>query len=443
MRTNLTVAEAQDLILWPMRTNLTVAEAQDLILASVSSLHRESLPVAEAHGRVLAEDVSSSRMLPPADCSAMDGYAVCAAATVAATAQTPTELPVAFEVAAGGEAARPLEPGEAARIFTGAPIPDGADSVVMQEHVEARDGGVRIPRPVGEGDHVRRAGEDLNIGDRVLALGSELRAPQIGLLASLGRSVVSVYQRPRVAILSSGDELIEPDGDVAGGRIVSSNSYTLSAQCREAGADPIYLGIARDRPEDLEAHLRAGLVADCIVTSAGVSVGDHDHVKNVLSKLGCELSFWGVQMKPGHPMAFGRFARGVAPDGAGPFVFGLPGNPVSAAVTFEQFVRPALRKMMGHKACYRPTIRARLQSPLTKRAGRLSFVRVGLERKGEVVWASSTGNQSSGVFRSMSLAQGLLVFASSATEMAEGDEVTVQIVDESYFTGTDRGFEGD
>lgn len=425
-----------------MQTNLTVAEAQDNIFEEVSPLGAETVAVVSAQGRVLAEEVLSRRVLPPSDCSAMDGYAVHSAATRNASQAAPAELPVVFEVAAGGVADCPLKEGEAARIFTGAPVPPGADAVIMQEHVETLGEFVRISGPVAAGDHIRRMGEDLQIGDRVLAEGAEVRAPVIGLLASLGRTVISVYRRPRVAILSSGDELVEPDAEIEGGRIVSSNSYTLAAQCREIGAEPIYLGIARDRPEDLEAHVRAGLAADCIVTSAGVSVGDHDHVKSVLSKLGCEIRFWGVQMKPGHPMVFGRFPRGPAPGMGGPFIFGLPGNPVSAAVTFEQFVRPALRKMMGFKNLYRPTLRARLRTPLRKRAGRLTFVRVELERRDGEIWASSTGNQSSGVFRSMTLAQGLLVFPGPESELAQGDEVTVQIVDEGFFSGTERGFEG-
>lgn len=425
-----------------MQRNLTVAEAQDAIAEAVSPLTAETLSVALAQGRVLAEDILSTRVLPPADVSAMDGYALHSAATRAASKVAPVVLPVAFEVAAGGVARCSLEQGEAARIFTGAPVPPGADAVIMQERVEVDGESVRISVPVAPGDHIRRVGEDLQIGDRVLAMGSEVRAPVIGLLASLGRTVISVFRRPRVAILSSGDELVEPDGEIEGGRIVSSNSYTISAQCREVGAEPIYLGIARDRPEDLEAHLRAALAADCIVTSAGVSVGDHDHVKGVLAKLGCEINFWGVKMKPGHPMVFGRFPSGPVPDMGGPFIFGLPGNPVSAAVTFEQFVRPALRRMMGFENCYRPTLRARVRTPLRKRPGRLSFVRVKLERSGGEIWASSTGNQSSGVFRSMTLAQGLLVFPGPESELAEGDEATVQIVDEGFFSGTDRGFEG-
>ena len=350
-------------------------------------------------------------------------------------------MPQVFEVAAGWEAPCDLEPGQVARIFTGAPLPAGADSVVKQEDVERQQDSIILRAPVPFGEHVRKAGEDLDLGARVLEAGSEIRPPQIGLLASLGRLVVAVHQRPRVAILSSGDELVEPDQDIAGGRIVSSNSYTLSAQCREMGVDPIYLGISKDRPEDLEAHVRAGLMADCIVTSAGVSVGDHDHVKGVLEKLGCELIFWGVKMKPGHPLAFGRFGGDPVTGRRGPFVFGLPGNPVSAAVTFEQFVRPALRKMMGHRACFRPTLTARLSTPLQKNPGRLNFVRVQLERRDGEIWASSTGNQSSGVFRSMALAHGLLVFPAEASEMVAGQEVVVQVVDDAFFAGEDRGFD--
>jgi molybdopterin molybdotransferase len=178
------------------------------------------------------------------------------------------------------------------------------------------------------------------------------------------------------------------------------------------------------------------------VTSAGVSVGDHDHVKDVLAKLGCEIRFWGVQMKPGHPMVFGRFDLGPAVGIPGPFVFGLPGNPVSAAVTFEQFVRPALRKMSGFRECFRPTVQARVRTTLRKQPGRLNFIRVSLEIEDGEIWASSTGNQSSGVFRSMSEAQGVLVFPGAETELSEGDEVTVQVIDDGFFAGAERGFEG-
>ncbi len=284
-------------------------------------------------------------------------------------------------------------------------------------------------------ENVRSAGEDVREGEEVLAAGTVLGPAQLGILASLGRSIVAVHQRPRVAILSGGDELVEPDGAIAGGRIVSSNSYSIAAQCHELGAEPIYLGIARDTPDDLERRIRTGLRADLLVSSAGVSVGDRDYVRAVLEKLGCTWVFWGVRIKPGYPLAFGRFA-----DDRGPLVFGLPGNPVSAMVTFEQFVRPALRKMTGHRAWFRPLIQARLAESLHKQAGRLHFVRVRLERRGGEVVARSTGSQSSGVLRSMTEAQGLLVFPADATELREGDTASVQVLDAAFLASPNPGF---
>ena len=413
-----------------MREGLTVPEAQEAILDATPVLSPETVSTAAAVGRVLAAEVISGRTLPPADCSAMDGYAVRRDDLRGASAEAPVSLPLAYEVAAGGQAPRTLAAGEAARIFTGAPVPPGADTVVRQEDTEATGGDVRFLVEPRMRDHIRDAGEDVAEGDVVLAPGHVVRSAEIGLLASLGRSVVQVHQRPRVAILSGGDELVEPDGDITGGRIVSSNSYTLSVQAAEAGGEPVYLGIARDRPEELERFLRAGMRADCIVTSAGVSVGDHDYVRPVLEKLGCRLHFWGVKMKPGFPLAFGAF------EGAGdrgPLVFGLPGNPVSASVTFEQFVRPALRKMTGHRACFRATVTARLEGKLDKKPGRLHFVRVHLRREAGELVASSTGNQSSGVMRSLTLAQGLLVFPADATTLRDGEAVRVQVLDDTVF----------
>ena len=417
-----------------MREGLSVGEAQDRILEATPRLGDETIPAFEAAGRVLAEPIDSTRRHPPADSSAMDGYALRREDVSKASAESPVSLPVVFEVPAGGHGARPLAPGEAARIFTGAPLPEGADAVVRQEDTRAGKGRVEIRVSPSPGEHVRRAGEDFEAGDRLIEAGVVLGPAHLGVLASIGRSMVAVHQQPSVALLSSGDELVEPDRPVDGGRIVSSNSYTLAAQCREVGARPIYLGIARDEPRSIEKRLRAGLRADVIVSSAGVSVGDHDHVRGVLERIGCRLRFWGVRMKPGYPLAFGVI------EATGTLVFGLPGNPVSAAVTFEEFVRPALRKMMGHRSLFRPVVRARLAESLHKKAGRLHFVRVRLESRDGEVWARATGNQSSGVLTSLIRGEGLAIFPAESETLVAGSEVHVQILDMGFFDRADRGF---
>jgi molybdopterin molybdotransferase len=407
-----------------MRTGIEVDEARRLVLEGAAPLPPEVVACGEALGRVLAAAVRANRTLPPADCSAMDGYAVRADDLAQASRAAPRRLRVAFEVAAGGRAERALGPGEVARIFTGAALSAGADSVVMQEEAEADGTEVAFFAAPARGEHVRLAGEDVKDGEAVLAPGTRLGPAQLGVLASLGKSVVRVHRRPRVAILSGGDELVEPDEDVAGGRIVASNAYSLAAQCAEAGAIATNLGIARDSRAELERALAAGLGADVLVSSAGASVGDHDHVRPVLEKLGCRLVFWGVQMKPGYPLTFGRFE-----DGRGPLVFGLPGNPVSAMVTFELFVRPLLLRLLGRRVLKRPVVRAVLSETLRKRPGRLHFVRVTLAREGERLLARSTGNQSSGVLRSMAEAQGLLEFPAAAAELAAGATADVHVLD--------------
>ncbi len=418
-----------------MRRDLTPGEALQTVLERTPVLGSETVALPEARGRILAEPIDSSRRIPPADNSAMDGYALRRADAEGAGAEAPIELPVAFEVPAGAATLPAVEPGQAARILTGAPLPPGADTVVRQEDTERVGDRVAIRVEPGAGENVRRAGEDLNVGDRVLAPGCRIGAAEIGMLSALGRGFVPVVQRPRVAILSGGDELVEPDGDITGGRIVSSNSYSIAAACHEIGALPCYLGIARDTPEDLESHFRAGLGADVLVSSAGVSVGDRDYVRSVLEKLGCALVFWGVKMKPGYPLAFGDF-----PDAHGPRVFGLPGNPVSAMMTFEQFVRPALLRMQGHRRLHRPQLEVRLGERLAKKPGRLHFVRVTLAREGDDVVARSTGNQSSGVLRSMVEAQAILVFPADASALDVGDRATVQLLDESFLAAEAPGF---
>ena len=412
-----------------MRTGITVAEARALVLEAARPLAPEIVGFEAALGRVLAEGVRSGRTLPPADCSAMDGYAV----RGADLAQAGSLLRVAYEVAAGGQAPRALAAGEAARIFTGAPIPPGADSVVRQEDTEVRAGEVRVLVPVQRGESVREAGEDVRAGDLVLAPGVRIGPAEVGMLASLGHTLAHVHRRPAVAVLSGGDELVEPHEAPTNGRIVSSNAYTIAAQCREAGALPNNLGIARDTPADLERLLRAGLASDVLVSSAGVSVGDHDHVRPTLEKLGVRLVFWGVEMKPGYPVTFGR-----ANDGAGAFVFGLPGNPVSAMVTFELLVRPLLLRLGGRSELARPEIEAVAGEAFRKKPGREHYLRVFLEKRGREVVATTTGSQSSGVLRSMTLADGLLVFPSDASEISTGACARVIVLDESLFARVAR-----
>jgi molybdopterin molybdotransferase len=406
-----------------------------VVLEATPVLAAETVAARDALGRVLAENVLAPRDLPPADNSAMDGYAVRVADCAGASPERPAVLRLAFQVPAGARPERVLGPGQAARILTGGPVPEGADAVVRQEDTEADGGTVRIQVAPAPREHIREVAEDVRRGETILEEGRRLGAAELGMLASLGRSVVAVHQAPRVALLSGGDELVEPDGDLDGGRIASSNSYSLAARCRELGAAPLYLGIARDTPEDLERHFRAGLGADVLVSSAGVSVGDRDYVRGALEKLGASLLFWGVKMKPGYPLAFGRFVGE-----RGPLAFGLPGNPVSAMVTFDQFVRPALRKMAGHRDRFRPLVRAELAESLRKKAGRLHFVRVRLERRDGRVLAHSTGTQSSGVLRSMIQAQGYLIFPADATELRAGESADVQVIDESFFAAAEPGF---
>ncbi|MAI77525.1 MAG: molybdenum cofactor biosynthesis protein [Deltaproteobacteria bacterium] len=425
-----------------LKQGISVEEASGHIQAATPVLGWETVALGDALGRVVAESMISTRELPPADCSAMDGYAVHSADLVDATDAEPVDLSVVEEIPAGGTSEQRLQPGTSARIFTGAPVPKGADAVVRQEDAHVgQEGRVMIRVAVPPQENVREAGEDVRLGDCVMDSGQYVGAAEVGMMASLGRSMVRVHKRPRVAILSGGDELVEVDGEVKGGRIVASNSYTLMAACKMLGADPFYLGISSDDPESVEDQFRQALQADCIVSSAGVSVGDHDHVRPVLEKLGCRLDFWGVRMKPGYPLAFGRFqSERDSLNDAGPLVFGLPGNPVSAFVSFEIFVRPALLRMMGRTRCFRRTLRVRLAETFRKKAGRMHFVRVKLSESSGIIEAKSTGNQSSGVLSSMTRADALLVFPEEATEMSAGAEALVQLLNDDPYSEKGLGF---
>ena len=400
---------------------ISVEDALKLILSTTPILGMEKVDIITALGRVIGEDIYSPSDIPPFDNSAMDGYAVKSEDTKGASIDHPAVLMVIEDLPAGYVAKGKIKKGEAIRIMTGAPLPQGADSVVMVEETEASGDKVKIFNEAGINQHIRKAGEDVKKGELVIPQGTVLRPAAIGMLASLKRSFVSVYQRPLVSILCTGDELVDVDGELKAGQIVSSNSYTLASQVNECGGIPLLLGIARDRKDELEQKFREGLRADVIISSAGVSVGDYDLVKGVLQDLGMEMKFWKVAMRPGQPLAFGTIG--------GKPTFGLPGNPVSSMVSFEQFVRPYLLKMQGHKKIFRPVIEAIWQEEFTKKTERKYLVRCIVSKKEGTYIASSTGEQGSGILKSMVLANGLAIFPEEKEVIRAGEKVKVQLLD--------------
>jgi molybdopterin molybdotransferase len=315
--------------------------------------------------------------------------------------------------------------------MTGAPVPDGADTVIRQE-ITRREGDCVEILERENAANIRFAGEDINAGDRVITAGTRLRPAHIGVLASIKRAAVSVYQQPRVAILSTGDELVDIDGHPGDGRIVNSNSYTLAALVQENGGTPLMLGIARDTPADLRACFEQAGRADIIISSGGVSVGDYDFVKDVLRDMGAEMSFWKVAMRPGRPLAFGLIGSTPA--------FGLPGNPVSAMISFEQFVRPAMRKMGGLRNLFRRTLTAVADEPVEAKPGLTYFLRCRVRREADGYHARFTGGQGSGILMSMAEANALMVIAADAGSVKAGDSVTAQILDPEFDTSADQRF---
>jgi molybdopterin molybdotransferase len=403
---------------------ITVDEALNKILSNVYPLGSEKVSILDGLGRVISEDIQANRDIPPLDNSAMDGYALKYEDVQKASSNDPVRLEVIEDLPAGFISKKKLERGKAIRIMTGAPIPKGADAVIPVEETKKENGSVLIFKTVGLGENIRKSGEDVKKGDRVISKGDMIRPAGVGMLASVGRSFVSVYQRPLVAVLCTGDELVDVDGELEEVKIISSNSYTLSAQVKESGAIPIQLGIAKDNKEEIEEKLRQGIRADVLISSAGVSVGDYDFVKDVMKHLGMEMVFWKVAMRPGQPLAFGTIARKP--------VFGLPGNPVSSMISFEQFVRPSLLKMMGCRQLFRPVIEAILKEEIKKIVGRRYFIRGSVSfEKGEY-FVTTTGEQGSGILRSMVKANGLIVIPEDQEIARAGDKVRVQMLDRSF-----------
>ena len=403
---------------------ISVTEAVKTILEQTEILGTERVDVLSSLGRVLAEDITSSVIIPPCDNSAMDGYAVRFEDIHGASQKNAARLKILGDIPAGYTAQRPIAAGETYRIMTGAPLPEGADTVVMQEDTDVQGGIVHIFKVGERGNHIRRAGEDIRAGDIVVSAGTVLNPAHIGVLASIQKAFVSVYQRPRVAILSTGDELVDVDEELTEGKIVSSNSYSLFALVQDSGAIPLSLGIARDTREDLRAKFMEGLHADMIISSGGVSVGDYDFVKDVLKDIGAEMKFWKVAMRPGNPLAFGMIG--------GKAAFGLPGNPVSVMVSFEQFVRPSIRKMSGHACLFRQVIDATAQEAVATKKDRKYFIRCRVSERDGQYSATTTGEQGSGILMSMAKANGLMIVSEDKEGVSAGERVTVQILDREF-----------
>jgi molybdopterin molybdotransferase len=406
---------------------LSAAEAALKILAEIRPQPSLRIPLDDALGSVLADDVVSPLNIPPWTNSAMDGYAARAADVRGATPEAPKRLHVIEVLPAGSFPTRALEPGQCARIFTGAPLPDGADSVIRQEDTDSGSGEVLILKDRDCLVNIRRAGEDIQKDAVVLPEGTELGAAQLGVLASIAVSHPVVYRRPRVGILGGGDEIVDldqPEAIVAGRKVASSNTHTLLALVKLAGGEPLNLGLAADTPESVRAHLTRAAECDLLVTTAGISVGEHDHLRAVLAELGAELRFWKLAMRPGAPVGFGVLGRT-------PWI-GLPGNPVSTMVTFELFVRPAIRAMLGHRLPFRRTVPVRVAEPIRLGPRLQHFLRAVVTPAPERLEVRLTGPQGSGILTSMVKANALLIIPEGQHETPEGALASALVLDDPH-----------
>jgi molybdopterin molybdotransferase len=399
-------------------TLFSADQALDAILSSLSPGEVEIVGLHEAHERVLAEDIVAAEDVPPSDNSAMDGFAVRAQDV----ARVPVVLTLVGEVSAGSVTARKLGRGEAIRIATGGQIPFGADSVVEVEWTDSFDGAsVRVLNSVSPGHNIRRGGADIHCGEKVLGKGRELRAAELGVLASLGKKTVEVYRVPRVAVLATGNELVDIDQPITPGKIRNSNSCTLLSLLKETSVIPVDLGTAGDDRDELRKEILQGLESDALLTTGGVSVGTYDLVQEVLREVGVEIKFWKVNIKPGMPLLFGMYRRKP--------VFGLPGNPVSTFVTFAKFVRPALRKIMGASSLEKGIrFQARLEHDIEKTDGKRHYVRAVLESNEGTLSVRVTGSQTSNVLTSVMKANCLMIIPEEGGFLKKGDLVEVELL---------------
>ncbi|MBM4123567.1 MAG: molybdopterin molybdotransferase MoeA [Nitrospira sp.] len=399
----------------------SLRDAQQTVLAATPVLGLEKVGLIEALGRVLGEDLIASRDNPPWDNSAMDGFAVRAEDIKQDHAiAKPVVLTVIEDVPAGKVATKAVGPGQAIRIMTGAPVPKGADTVIKVEETEPAGETVHIFKPEPRGANIRPKGEDVKKGECIIPKGTLLRPAEVGMLAILAKALILVHQRPRVAILSTGDELADLDERFDEDKIINSNSYGIAAAVQEAGGIPLLLGIAKDQPADLKEKIAHGLNADVLVLSGGVSMGDYDFTKAVFKELGAEMNFWKLAIRPGQPLAFGKIQ--------GKLAFGLPGNPVSSMVTFEQLVRPAMLKLSGQRTYSRPVMQALFQGTFSKRNDRRHFLRGVMSREKGVLTVRMTGDQGSGILTSMVKANCLIDVPEEVERLTSGDPVTVQVL---------------
>jgi molybdopterin molybdotransferase len=398
---------------------ISIEDAQKTILEYITPLETEKVSLFQGLNRVTPEDHIAPWDIPAADNSAMDGFAFSYAAL------SGNRLRVTGFLPAGKVGLVPVPSGEAVKIMTGAPIPPGCDTVVPIEDVEEDGEWIRFTSTVKAGSHVRKRGEDIRRGNVVIPAGSLLRPQEIGMLSAMGTTAPAIYRRARVAVLATGDELLEPGSAPAPGKIINSNSYSMAAQVLDTGGDPVLLGIAPDTLDATCDKIKAGLNADMLVITGGVSVGDRDFVKEAIEKLGGSVTFWKVNIKPGKPLAFAVLQ--------GKPVFALAGNPVGAMVAFELFVRPAILKSMGHRRLFRPVVKARLQEPAANKGERPHLVRGMVSLRDDHYYVSTTGNQSSGRLSSMIQGNGLIRLAPE-TSHAAGEEVEVLLLDRWFET---------
>ncbi|HIL11853.1 MAG TPA: molybdopterin molybdenumtransferase MoeA [Candidatus Latescibacteria bacterium] len=400
---------------------LTPEEARSIILEHIQILGPERVSLLDADGRVLAGDILAQRDNPPYDNSAMDGYAVRHQDVAQASADAPVALAVVEDIPAGTVPQKQVGPGQSSRIMTGAPVPAGADTIVPVEDTRGEGESIEVLEVEEPGEHIRHAGEDMRAGQPILTTGTECGPGELAVLAAVQQSFVSVYRRPRIAILSTGDELVEIEETPGEGQIVNSNTTALAAFCHAHGAEPIMLPIARDDEAVIRATIISALKADFAVSSGGVSVGKYDFVKKVLDDLGAETIFWRVAMKPGKPLVF------CTVDGI-PY-FGLPGNPVSSMISFLQFVRPAIRKASGYREADwpLPEARAQIEHPVDNDGGRRQYMRATLNYRDGLLFARTAKSQGSHMISSMIGANGFVVLEPKQ-QAAAGDTVTVQIV---------------